>query len=239
MRISDKAILLQAIKHGDKKYILKLYTLTNGLITAFVVVGSSPKSKLKTSALLPLTLLDVELVIKENNDVHQLNEASCYYITTTINTSLNKLSIAQFVNEALIKTLKEQSANQHLYHFIETCIKFLNTSQSNFTNLHLYFLIELTKYLGIEPQNNYDQKNCFFDCREGQFTNYSLAYPFGLNAEESFLLAEFLKINSLKFNINNSQRQQLLNFLLTYYSHHIPGFSNLKSLAVLQEVVAI
>ena len=239
MRISDKAILLQAIKHGDKKYILKLFTLANGLVTAFAVVGSGSKAKIKTSALMPLTLLDVELTIKQNKEVQQLNEVSCYYITTTINTSLNKLSIAQFINETLIKTLKEQSANVHLYEFIETCIKFLNTNQSNFTNLHLYFLIELTKYLGIEPQNNYDKNNCYFDCSEGQFTNYSLAFPLGLSAEESFLLSEFLKINSLKVTISNTQRQQLLTSILAYYSFHIPNFGNLKSVAVLQEVVAV
>lgn len=239
MRISDKAILLQSIKHGDKKYILKLYTLQNGLVTAFAAVGSSPKSKIKTSALLPLNLLDVELVIKQNSEVHQLNEVSCYYVTTTIHTSLFKLSIAQFINETLIKSLKEQSANKYLFEFIETCIQFLNTNETNFTNLHLYFLSELTKYLGIEPQNNYDSHNCYFDCREGQFSNYNLAFPLGLNLEESILLSEFLKINSLKVTITHFQRQQLLTGLLAYYLIHIPNFGNLKSVAVLQEVVAI
>jgi len=239
MRISDKAILLQSIKHGDKKYILKLYTLQNGLVTAFAAVGSSPKSKIKTSALLPLNLLDVELVIKQNSEVHQLNEVSCYYVTTTIHTSLFKLSIAQFINETLIKSLKEQSANKYLFEFIETCIQFLNTNETNFTNLHLYFLSELTKYLGIEPQNNYDSHNCYFDCREGLFSNYNLAFPLGLNLEESILLSEFLKINSLKVTITHFQRQQLLTGLLAYYSIHIPNFGNLKSVAVLQEVVAI
>lgn len=237
MRVSDKAILLQTIKHGDKKYILKLYTLNNGFITAFAIVGSSSKSKIKSSALFPLNLLDVELVIKQNNEVHQLNEVSCYYITTTISNSLSKLSIAQFINEILIKALKEQSSNPHLFSFIETCLKFLNTNETNFTNLHLYFLIELTKYLGIEPQNNFDKQHCFFDCREGQFTSFNLSFPLGLTAEESFLLSEFLKTNSLKVNITNSQRQQLLNILLAYYSIHVPNFGNLKSLAVLQEVI--
>jgi len=239
MRVSDKAILLQTIKHGDKKYILKLYTLNNGFITAYAVVGSSPKSKIKSSALLPLNLLDIELAIKQNTDIHQLNEASCNYITTTITNSLNKLSIAQFINEVLIKSIKEQAPNQHLYTFIETCIKFLNTNETNFTNLHLYFLVELTKYLGIEPQNNFDKLNCFFDCREGQFTNYYLSFPLGLTAEESKLFSEFLKINSLKVTVNYSQRQQLLHILLAYYSIHIPNFGNLKSLAVLQEVVMV
>lgn len=239
MRNSDKAIVLQTIKHGDKKQIVKLFTLKHGYINAFAVIGSSPKSKIKSAVLLPMNLLDIEIVVKQNGNLQQLNEASCYYVTTTINTSFNKLSIAQFINEILIKCLKEQAPNVHLFMFIETCIKYLNTAETDYSNLHLYFLIELSKYLGIEPQNNFTKENCFFDCQEGKFTNYSLSFPLGLTQSESVLFSEFLKLNTLSVSINHNQRQKLLNILVTYFSAHIPNFGNLKSLAVLQEIISV
>lgn len=237
MRVSDKAIVLQAIKHGDKKFILKLYTAHHGIVTAATHVGTSATAKVKASSVLPLSLIDAELIIKQNKEVQQLTEASCYYISTGISNSISKLSIAQFLNEILIKTLKEQSANPHLYEFIETCLKFLNDSDSP-VNLHLYFLTEFTKYLGFEPQNNFSAQTPFFDCREGRFSPVSLTMPLGLNKEDSLLFSEFLKINSLKTNINNAQRQNLLEILLAYYRLHVPGFNEVKSLEVLREVVA-
>jgi len=237
MRFSDKAIVLQAIKHGDRKFILKLYTRNHGMITVATHVGKNSTSKIKQGSILPLSLIDVELIIKQNKEVHQLTEASCYCVSTGISTSITKLTIAQFLNEILIKTLKEQSPNEHLYEFIETCLKFLNDTE-NGINLHLYFLSELTKYLGFEPQNNFSPQSPYFDCREGRFSSVGLTMPLGLNKEDSFLFSEFLKINSLKTNISNSQRQSILEILLAYYKLHIPAFTDVKSLEVLREVIA-
>lgn len=239
MRVSDKAIVLQAIKHGDNKFILKLYTSHNGLLTVAASVGKAASSKIKSSSILALSLVDIELVLKQNKEVHQLTEASCYCIHTNISGSISKLSIAQFLNEVLIKSVKEQGPNAHLFEFIETCLKFLNDMESGFENLHLYFLIELTKYLGFEPQDNFSAHYPFFDCREGRFTALSMALPLGLNKDDSLLFSEFLKINSLKEKISGAQRQVLLEALLAYYRLHVPGFNEVRSLEVLKEVIAV
>lgn len=238
MRVSDKAIVLQTIKHGDKKNILKLFTKDHGTISVIAHVGNSHSSKVRPSSVLPLSLLEVELIVKQNKDLHQLTEAHCYYINNGVTHSISKLSIAQFINEILIKTLKEQGANDHLFEFIETCIKYLNDTEENYTNLHLYFLIELSKYLGFEPQNNYSAHLCYFDCREGRFSSQGLTMPLGLNANDSKLFSDFLKINSLKTAIDNAQRKTILEALLAYYKLHVPAFNELKSLEVLREILA-
>lgn len=178
------------------------------------------------------------MIIKQNKEIHQLTEARCYSVHANISTSLSKLTIAQFINEILIKTLKEQSPNKYLFEFIETCLKFLNNTEAEYVNLHLYFLSELTKYLGFEPQNNFSPALPFFDCREGCFSNLSLTFPLGLSKDDSILFSEFLKINSLKTNISHAQRQNLLEILIVYYKLHIPGFNEVRSLEVLKEVLA-
>jgi DNA repair protein RecO (recombination protein O) len=236
MRVSDKAIVLQSIRHGDKKFILKLYSKQHGLLTTIASVRNSSKSKIKPSAILPLTLVDIELITKQNKDIQVLTEMSCYKVLTTINNSFSKLSIAQFLNEILIKSLKEQSGNEHLFSFIESCLILLNDLESNFTNLHLYFLIELTKYLGFEPQNNYSTQTPFFDCRAGCFSSAYLIAPFGLNHNDSKHFSEFLKSNALLISITNTQRQMLLNVLVDYYKLHLPEFNDVKSLEVLREI---
>lgn len=238
MRVSDKAIILQTIKHGDKKFILKIFTRNHGTLTAATTVGKSASSKIKPSAILPLNLVDVELIVKQSKDIHRLTEASCYCVNMEISGSLAKLGIAQFLNEVLIKTLREQAANSHLFEFIETCLKVLNDTPEDYVNLHLYFLTELTKYLGFEPQNNYSVQSPYFDCREGRFSPVGLTMPLGLNKEDSVLFSEFLKTNSLKTRISNAQRRILVEILLAYYKLHIPGFNDVKSLEVLKEVMA-
>lgn len=238
MRISDKAIVLQSIKLGDRKFIVKLYTKQQGLLTLACSVGKSSGAKIKFSAIQALNLLQVEMIVKQNKEVQQLLEASCYYVYDKIPNSFTKLSIAQFLNELLLKCLKEQQANEHLFEFIETCLCYLNDEEQHFVNLHLYFLTELTKYLGIEPQNNYSEQNKYFDCREGCFTAYSIASPLGLTAEESVLFSEFLKINCLQVQVSYAQRVALIDIFLAYYKQHLPAFNELKSLEVLKTVLA-
>lgn len=238
MRVSDKAIVLQCIKHGDRKVILRLFTHLHGALTAVTSVGKTSKAKVKSSNVLPLSLINVELIIKQNRDVQQLTESSCYYALQNLTGSLSKLSIAQFINEILIKCLKEQPANVHLFEFIETCIRFLNETEENYLNLHLYFMSEFSKYLGFEPQNNYSSGAPYFDCREGRFSNACLSMPFGLNEEDSRLFSEFLKTNSLKTPISTAQRKILIEVLLAYYRLHVPGFNEVRCLEVLKEVLA-
>lgn len=235
MRVSDKAIVLQAIKHGDKKFILKLYTHHNGLVTAAVALNKN----IRPGNIFPLSLINVELILKQNKEVHQVTEASSYYILSNISNSLSKLSIAQFINEILIKAIKESATNQHLYEFIESCLVYLNDTETEFINLHLYFLAELTKFFGVEPQNNYSARTPYFDCRDGQFSSMSLAFPLGLGKDDSVLFSEFLKINALKSKISNGQRQIILDILLAYYRLHFPGFNTIKSLEVLKEVSSV
>lgn len=235
MRVSDKAIVLHAIKHGDKKYILKLYTHNNGLVT----VSTSLGKQVRSSHLFPLSLINVELILKQNKEVHQITEASSYYILSTISNSLSKLSIAQFLNEVLIKTIRETATNKHLFEFIESCLIYLNDTETEFINLHLYFLAELTHYFGVEPTNNYSLQSPYFDCRNGQFAPMSLAFPLGLCKEDSVLFSEILKVNALKSKISNTQRQIILEAWLAYYRLHFPGFNTIKSLEVLKEISAV
>jgi DNA repair protein RecO (recombination protein O) len=238
MRISEKAIVLQSIKHGDSKLILKLYTRGHGLVTAAAITGKSARSKVRASSLLSLSMVDAELILKQNKEVQQLVEASVYRSNAGLSESLNKLSIAQFMNEILVKVIKEHVANPHLYEFIETCLSYLNDSEQDFLNLHLYFMTELTRYLGFEPQNNFERTAHFFDMREGRFSAAPLAFPLGLNESESQLFSDYLRGYAPAMKLEAAHRQMLLDIILAYYRLHVPGFNEVRSLQVLRAVLS-
>jgi DNA repair protein RecO (recombination protein O) len=238
MRFSDKAIVLQNIRHGDKRHILRLYTQKHGLQTVITSIGKSPLSKVKASTVLPLSIINAELVLKQNKDIQQLTEASSSIVLANLHNSLAKLSIAQFINEILIKSIKEHQENSALFEFIESSLVYLNDAERDFVNLHIYFMVGLSKHLGFEPQNNFSPESPFFDCREGCFTNVSLTYPLGLSRNESVFFHEFLVKNILTVSLNKDQRHVLLDILLAYYRFHVPSFNEIHSLDVLKEVMA-
>jgi DNA repair protein RecO (recombination protein O) len=237
MRVRDKAIVLQNIKHGERQSIVKLYTASHGLVTVIASAGRTPSSRIRSASLFPLTLLDVNFTLRQNHEIHRLGEATCYYVHDNISGNLAKLSIAQFMNEVLVKSLKEQQANATLFGFIEGCLNYLNDAEKDYFNLHLYFLRELSRHLGFEPHNNYSPAGAeYFDCREGAFSPMGFPCPLGLSLEDSALFSRFLSSNPLREEIAAERRQWLLEVWLAYYRLHLPGFGELRSLEVLREL---
>lgn len=237
MLVKDKAIFLQNIKTGDKKSIVKLYTLSNGLVSCFAAVSKSPGSKIRASTLLPLNLLEVEYIIRQNKDVAVITEARSYFVDSLQGNNFASLGVLQFINEVLIKILKEQQQNASLYKFIEQQIILLKNHEFNASTYVVEFLVELTKYLGIEPQNNYSIQTPFFNSREGVFEAVALTYPMGLDKTCSQLFSSALSANPTTDRYTSYQRKLLTDALLAYYGFHIPNFGNIKSLEVLREIV--
>jgi len=236
MQIKDKAIVLQSIKYADKKTIIKLFTQQHGVITCLARVSNSHSSKIKASALMPMNLVDIEVIIKENKDMQVLTEINCSYIYTSIHTNYNKLSVFQFINEVLNKTVKEQITQTELFDFMQQSFIDFDKTQDSIANFPHYFLLQLLNYFGIDPINNFDQRNTYFNCREGKFTTVELPSPIGLNKASSLLFSSALSTNLLSEKLSNSQRSDLLESILAYYKIHIPGFNDVKCLDVLREI---
>lgn len=237
MRVSDKAIVLQTIKHGDKKHIVKLFTLQHGLLSVVAIASKAPAGKVRSAALMPLSLINCVYTLKENRELHQLTESSFYFAGKGFSHSISKLSIAQFINELLVLCFKEHTANPALFALTETCIKYLHEAEHEYLNLHLYFMLELSKYLGFEPHNNFSEHLLYFDCREGSFGPSALAFPIGLTATDSAFFSRCLSDNLLSTHYTLAQRKLLLDILLAYFRLHLPGFNTVKSLEVLQTIL--
>jgi len=127
--------------------------------------------------------------------------------------------------------------NPQLFEFVETTVKFIAHRSSEHENIHVYFLFELAKYLGISPQKNFSENCPFFDMCEGRFTEMALPFPLGLDKEDSAFFSAELIANAVSRQNSNSARKKLLGILLMYYRLHIPGFNELKSLDVVREIM--
>jgi DNA repair protein RecO (recombination protein O) len=98
-------------------------------------------------------------------------------------------------------------------------------------------MLEMSKFLGFYPDDTeIDFK--FFDIKEGIFIPFQGTSC--LSEHETHL---FKRLLQLKFDSNQKvfagiERQILLKILLSYYTIHLDGFKNPKSLEVLKEVFA-
>ncbi len=235
---TTEGIILHNVKYADKKIISKIYTKDFGLISANVNVGNTTKSKIKAGVMQPLTQIELVLSLKENKDIQQVNEVKCLFVYTDLQYNFNKLCIAQFLNELLYKCLKEQTANENLFNLICNTYQWLDKTEDAYTDTHIYFLFELTKYLGFYPINNRDTKALYFDTLEGKFSPNTNSFPLGFDHWQSGLFADLFNYSiSRQKKMDRTERLVLIDCLLHYYKMQVPGLSDLKSYRVIQEMV--
>jgi len=238
MLCTTQGIVLHNIKYADKKIISKIYTKDFGLISANVNVGSGPKSKIKSGVIQPLTQIEFVLSLKENKDIQQLSEVKCLFVYTDLQSNFSKLCIAQFLNEVLYKTLKEQTSNDDLFDLICHTYQWLDQADEGYLDTHIYFLFELTKHLGFYPANNRDKYLAYFNTLEGKFQSTIQSFPLGFDFWQSELFANLFSYSlSNQKKITRSERLALLDCLLHYYKMQIPGLMDMKSYQVMQEMV--
>lgn len=235
---TTQGIVLHNVRYSDNRIISKIYSKSFGLLSGHLTVGNSPKSKLKSGIIQPLTQIEFVISHKENKEIHSITDVKCLFVYTDLASNFNKLCIAQFLNEVLYKCLKEQSANEELFHFICNTYQWLDKTVDHFSDAHIYFLFELTKYLGFYPSNNKSDSLIYFDTLEGKFTSTPKSFPLSFDKIQSELFSQlFYHSISKPKNISRTERLAILDCLLHYYKIQIPGFSELKSYGVLQEMM--
>ncbi len=235
---TTEGIVLHNVRYADKKLISKIYTRDFGLLTLNVNVGRAPKSKIRPAVIQPLSQLELVLSLRENKEVQQLIEAKCIYVYNELQVHVFKSSIAQFINEVLYKCLKEQVRNEDLFQLIVKTYQWLDVSQDHYSDLHVYFLFELTRHLGFYPINNADTYNRYFDTREGRFHSSSQSFPLGFDEQQSKLFSQLFdhELTSQK-QFQKQERQALLDCLMAYYQVQVPGLSEFRSHKVIRETL--
>ncbi len=234
---NSEVIILGYINYSETSIILKAYTKDFGF-KSFIIRGirTKKKKKIALGQLQPLTILDIEFNNSKNDRLSYLKSIKIIEPFISINTEILKMNICLFISDFLSKVLKIDLTNKDLYTFIKQSLLWFDNSE-NISNFHLLFIIRLTKYLGIMPKYSKEQFS-FFDIENGIFTNT----PLSKNYIEGRVVDNLYSILGTKFDYNNSvlsnvnQRRNMLNFLISYYEYHIPGFKKPKSIGILNEL---
>ena len=165
-----KAIVLKTTKYSDNSLIVKLYTEVFGLQTYIIGGVHSKKAKIKSALFMPLSLLDVVANSSSKSSLIRPKEISVSQSLQHILADIQKSTIAIFLNEILLKSIKEEEANPELFAFVYNSILLLEKTEG-VISFHIEFLLKLTRFLGFFPQGKHSQATPFFNLKEGVFSN--------------------------------------------------------------------
>jgi DNA repair protein RecO (recombination protein O) len=240
MLVKTKGFALSYIRYSEKDIITKIYTEELGLQSYLVRGVLKQKSKIKIYAFEPFTLLELDVYHKENKHLNYIKELKIIDSQQIISNDIVKKSICILLSEFFIKSVKEEEPNKVLFEFVENAFKYY-LSEKKYPEFHLQFLACFTQHLGIIPSNDFDESvNKYFDIKEGQFISRKpILHNLFLELPASKYFSNYLDLGIENKTIlsNSVQRKQMLNYFILYYQNHIDGFSDLKSLEILSEVL--
>ncbi len=238
-----KGIVLKSVKYSETSLICKVFTEQLGMRSYMISGVRATKSVHKPALLQPLSLLDMVAYESAKKKINRLKEFKLSTVFQTIPFDILKSTTGLFMTEILSKTLKEEAANLPLFAIVEKQILFLDETEESIANFPIYFLLELSRYLGFYPQNNYSEEYRHFDMENGRFTGEHL--PFLENPQKHGTLSRHLSFilgqpqeSILHYKILPEDRRALLTLLLQYYECHLPNFGDIQSVGILQEVLS-
>ena len=239
MLYKTKALVINHLKYGDTSLVVTLYTEALGRKTFLVQGVYRKKSKFRSTFFQPFTLLDLEIDVNPKRELQRIKEIAFSYPFHSLPFDVTKTSIALFISEILYKTLKEEEPNQPLFDYLYNTIQLLDIKEIGIANFHLLFLINLTRYLGFFPINNYSEIDCLFDPANGKFSPSLSINTMHSDRSTSQYISQLLNLSFEKLEtleLNHQTRNSILTLLIEFYNLHLGGLTNVKSLPVLQNV---
>ncbi len=239
MLISTRAIVLKHYKYSENSIICKIYTEELGIKSYLINNVHNKKSKIKIGLFQPLTLLDLVVYNKENKQLQHIKEVSCTEPLMDIQFNILKSTMALFIAEIVLKTIKEEETNPVLYSFIRDFIKNFEQVRESYSDYHLIFLLNFTQYLGFYPKTESYSDMSYFDMIEGRFYLKRPLHSSYIENQLSYYMHQLLQIaysDSKQLKLNGKIRQQLLEKIIMYYKIHLEGIGTIHSAEILKMV---
>lgn len=241
MLIKTRGIVLKTIKYGETSVIVEVYTEERGLRKYIINGVRSKKARVHASLLQVMSLLELVVYNRDDRDINHVKEVRPAHVYQTVPFELRKSALALFMAEIIRKTIRESEENKPLFAFLFDVFQYLDETTESVSNLHLYFLLELSVFLGFLPSGEYNLETPFFDLQEGMFIPNIPNHAYYLDEQGSKLLQALLQCNltrSHEVKMTAVQRRTLLQNLLDYYKLHMDFLPDINSHQILQEVLS-
>ena len=237
MHISTRGIVLHKTKYSETSIIANVFTRSSGM-QSFIVKGAYAKSKRSTLALLE-NLSIVDLTFDDNGrDVKYLHDISLHYSYQLLPFDMVRRALSIFYNEMIYKILREYQADAQLYDFVESSLLQLDAPDTVLTDVHLHFLVDLSKIMGFAPVDNYSETRRFFSVDESCFVHEYFDYPTFLAEEASQYLCQLMRGEQVSPLPVKQVRSELLEGLIRYFEAHNEQIHRIESVEILSRILS-
>ena len=234
-----RGIVLNTLKYGESSMVAHLLTDVGGR-RSYMVQGirSSRGHGSKSALFQPMFAVEFEGLESPRMEMHRFREVHSGIVLQTLPFDIRKTTIALFMAEVLYRLVKESEPNPDLFDFAWGSVEALDDAKEGVANFHLWFLANLSRFLGFCPGNEYTH-GALFDMREGLFTTVPPLHSAVMSADNAMILRDLLECDVKclgEIGLNRRQRVDFLDAMLAYYGYHLDAIHTVRSIKILQEV---
>lgn len=216
MTTLTELIILHYTKTGDSAAVIHTLSREFGR-RSFYVRGAGKKSYM--TLFQPMNILECEVTENRKSSLAAAGKPVLQYPLLGIRNSFYKNTMTMFMSEVLFRTVREGADEPGLYDWCRNSILLLDAMESDYSNFHIWFLLEFAVKLGFMPS----------------------AEPLAPFAGEYAQLAEcFLEepfSQAMLIPMNGKTRSGLAEAILEYIGYHTESVVNVKSVKVLHEIL--
>lgn len=217
MTQNTELIVLHTTKFGENSLVVHTLSKDYGR-RSFLVKGAGKKSMM--SLFLPLNVLEADILETNKSTLFTARNLTAKHPLLGIRNNMFKNSMTMFMSEVLYRVVKDAAYEQGLFEWCEKDILLLDAIQTDFSNFHIRFLLELTVALGFSPES------------QDLMPFVGEHYP----AVEKFMTLPFA--DSMLIPLNGAARNEIAEEILRYIEYHTESSVNVNSLKVLRELFA-
>jgi len=132
--------------------------------------------------------------------------------------------------------VREEEENPALFAFLYNAMITFDQQEQHFENFHLVFLLELSQHLGFGPGSG---KEIIEQVAFSSNAQTATAAPpvLALHAYETYFEGLLRPDSKHELIPNGKVRREMLSILIRYYQLHVDKLGEIKSLAILSEVL--
>ena len=236
MIIDDEILIFHALRYSDDQLIVEGLARNYGRVSFVVRISHAPRAKVRHVIFQPMAVLEVQWEEKPRAKLMRPIAARVSQPWSSLHTSPIKAAITLFLAEFLLQVCRHEQSGELFFDYLLHSLTWLDTAEEGFANFHLLFLMRLAQFLGIAP-NTSDTGLPFFDLMAAEFVSRAPAHVYYIYGDEARAFEQLLNFSTMHlFQLTRTQRNRILELILTYYRLHIPSLPELKSWEVLREI---
>jgi DNA repair protein RecO (recombination protein O) len=214
MTTSTELIVLHTTKFGENSIVVHTLSRDYGR-RSFLVRGAGKKVM---SLLLPLNILEAEIKESTKSTLYTARNLTSRHPLLGIRNNIYKNTMTMFLSEVIYRTIKEGAQEHDLFEWCRGQILLLSAMESDFSNFHIRFLLELSVALGFSPETS--------DLMPFVEENYTTV--------SEFMTSSFAE--SMLIPLSGPVRNKICEDVLRYIEYHSESTLTINSLKVLREL---